>query len=434
MRLFKRVIGRKLPLLLACFCLGQTQAQAAELIDRVVAVVNDDIVLQSELDDRTRLVRERIQAQGSRAPQPSVLENQVLDRLIMDHIQLQIAERQGIRVSDQELNAAMQNIADKNQMTLAQFREALIAEGQNYAQAREQVRQEMLRARVQQANVNRRISVSQQEIANYLADDQASSNVEYQLSNILVSIPQSASPDVIQRAQAEADALYRQLSDGAAFKELAVANSDASNALNGGELGWRAENELPTELAAAVRPLQAGQFTQPIRTPAGFHILLVRDKRGDQQTLIEQTKVSHILISPNEIRSARQARQLAEDLYRRLQEGQPFAELARQYSDDPASGSQGGELGWTQSGQMVPEFEQVMNATAKGQISAPFESRFGWHILRVEDHRTQDFSEEMRENSARNAIRKRKYSEEFDNWLREIRSEAYVERKDQAQP
>ncbi|GGB83851.1 chaperone SurA [Marinobacterium zhoushanense] len=428
MRLFKRVIGRKLPLLAALLCFQQVQA--AELIDRVVAVVNDDIVLQSELDNRTQLVLDQIRAQGSQAPREGVLRNQVLERLIMDHIQLQIAKRQGIRVSDQELNAALQNIADKNNLTLAQFREALIAEGRDYAQVREQIREEILLARVQQANVNRRISVSQQEIDNYLASDQASSNVEYLLSNILIALPQSASPDIIQRAQEEADALYQQLSDGAEFKELAVANSDASNALNGGELGWRAENELPSELAGAIRSLQAGQVSKPIRTPAGFHILQVRDKRGDQQALVEQTKVSHILISPNEIRSPSQARQLADDLYRRLQDGQPFAELARQYSDDPGSGSQGGELGWTQAGQMVPEFEQVMNTTAKGQISTPFESRFGWHILKVEDRRTQDFSDEMRETTARNAIRKRKYSEEFDNWMREIRSEAYIDRKD----
>ncbi|MBV1787328.1 peptidylprolyl isomerase [Marinobacterium sp. D7] len=428
MRLFKRVIGRTLPLLATLLCFQQ--AQAAELIDRVVAVVNDDIVLQSELDNRTELVLEQIRAQGSQAPQESVLRKQVLERLIMDHIQFQIAKRQGIRVSDQELNAALQNIADKNNLTLAQFREALIAEGRDYAQVREQIREEMLLARVQQANVNRRINVSQQEIDHYLTSDQASSNVEYLLSNILISVPQSASPEIIQRAQDEADALYQQLSEGAQFSELAVANSDASNALNGGELGWRAENELPAELAGAIRSLQAGQFSKPIRTPAGFHILQVRDKRGDQQTLIEQTKVSHILISPNEIRNSSQARQLAADLYRRLQDGQPFAELARQYSDDPASGSQGGELGWTQAGQMVPEFEQVMNSTAKGQISAPFESRFGWHILKVEDRRTQDFSDEMRETTARNAIRKRKYSEEFDNWMREIRSEAYIDRKE----
>lgn len=430
MRLFKRVIGRKLPLVLALICCQQVQA--AELLDRVVAIVNDDIVLQSELTNRSRLVKEQIESQGARTPAQDVLDSQVLERLIMDRIQMQIATRQGIRISDQELNTALENIANQNRLTLAQFREALIAEGRDYAQAREQIRQEMLLARVQQANVNRRINVSQQEIDNYLAADQSSSNVEYLLSNILISVPQSASPDIIQRAAADADALYQQLSDGASFKELAIANSDASNALNGGELGWRAENELPTDIASSIRSLDSGQVGKPVRTPAGFHILQVREKRGENRALVKQTKVRHILISPNEIRNSSQARQLAENLYRRLQEGQPFDELARQFSDDPGSGSQGGELGWTQSGQMVPEFEQVMGETPVGRISQPFESRFGWHILKVEDRRTQDFSDEMRENSARTAIRKRKFSEELDNWLREIRSEAYIERKDSA--
>jgi peptidyl-prolyl cis-trans isomerase SurA len=427
MRTFKQVLPRYLLALLAT--LWWVPAPAAELLDQVVAVVNDDIVLQSELESRTELVREQIRAQGAQPPADRVLREQVLERLIMDRIQLQIADRQGIRISEQELNAALQNIADKNQMTLAQFREALIAEGRDYAQAREQIRQEMLLARVQQANVNRRISVSEQEIQNYLANESARDNSEYLLSNLLISIPQNASPEIIQRARAEAEALYQQLQQGASFEELAIANSDASNALNGGDLGWRAVNELPEDIAAAVRPLQAGQYSKPVRTPAGFHILHLREKRGGGDTLIEQTRVRHILIAPSEIRTNSQARQLAEDLYQRLQDGQPFDDLARRYSDDPASGSQGGELGWTQSGQMVPEFEQVMNETDIGQISAPFESRFGWHILQVEERRTQDFAAEMREAAARNAIRQRKFSEEFDNWLREIRAQAYIDRK-----
>jgi peptidyl-prolyl cis-trans isomerase SurA len=427
MRTFKQVLPRYLLALLAT--LWWVPAPAAELLDQVVAVVNDDIVLQSELESRTELVREQIRAQGAQPPADRVLREQVLERLIMDRIQLQIADRQGIRISEQELNAALQNIADKNQMTLAQFREALIAEGRDYAQAREQIRQEMLLARVQQANVNRRINVSEQEIQNYLANESARDNSEYLLSNLLISIPQNASPEIIQRARAEAEALYQQLQQGASFEELAIANSDASNALNGGDLGWRAVNELPEDIAAAVRPLQAGQYSKPVRTPAGFHILHLREKRGGGDTLIEQTRVRHILIAPSEIRTNSQARQLAEDLYQRLQDGQPFDDLARRYSDDPASGSQGGELGWTQSGQMVPEFEQVMNETDIGQISAPFESRFGWHILQVEERRTQDFAAEMREAAARNAIRQRKFSEEFDNWLREIRAQAYIDRK-----
>lgn len=427
MRTFKQVLPRYLLALLATLWVGQ--AQAAELLDQVVAIVNDDIVLQSELDSRTELFGEQIKAQGTSLPDAQVLREQVLERLIMERIQLQIADRQGIRVSEQELNAALQNIADKNNMTLAQFREALIAEGRDYAQAREQIRQEMLLARVQQTNVNRRISVSRQEIDNYLNSESSQDTSEFLLSNLLVAIPQDASPETIQRARAEADALYRQLQQGAAFDELAIANSDAPNALNGGDLGWRAFNELPEAIATAVRPLQPGQTSMPIRTPAGFHIIQLRDKRGGQQTLVEQTRVSHILISPNEIRSSTQARQLAEELHQRLLEGEPFDDLARQYSDDPASGSQGGELGWTQAGQMVPEFEQVMNQTPIGRISPPFESRFGWHILKVEERRTQDFSEEMREAAARNAIRQRKFGEEFDNWLREIRAQAYIERK-----
>ncbi|SEG54518.1 peptidylprolyl isomerase [Marinobacterium lutimaris] len=425
---FKRFVQRQLLLIMTLFTLQQ--AQAAELLDQVVAVVNDDIVLQSELEERTALVQEQIQAQGAQPPAVDVLRQQVLERLIMDRIQLQIADRQGIRVSDQELNAAMQRIADQNNMSLAQFREALIAEGHDYAQSREQIRQEILLSRVQQANVNRRINVSDQEINNFLANNQSADKVEYLLSNILISIPQSASPELIQRAQDEADSLYQQLRDGADFQQLATANSDASNALQGGDLGWRARTELPTDIANAVSSLQSGQVSAPVRTPAGFHILQLREKRGEgQETLIEQTRVRHILVSPSEVRSSEQTQQLAQELYNRLQNGESFDELARRYSDDAASGSQGGELGWTQAGQMVPEFEQVMNDTAAGSISQPFESRFGWHILQVEERRTQDFADEMRESTARNSIRKRKYNEELDNWLREIRAQAYIERK-----
>ncbi len=426
---FKRLLQPALLLLAALLPLQQTQA-APEPLDRVVAVVNDDIVLKNELDSRTDLIREQMQARGTQPPSDAILRRQVLERLIVDSIQLQIADRQGIRVSDQELNATLESIARKNSMTLAQFREALIAEGRDYAEAREQIRREMLIARVQQSNVNRRISVSDQEINNYLSSDQASDNTEYLLSNILIALPENASPAMIKQSEQKASSLYQQLQQGSNFADLAIANSDASNALNGGELGWRAQNELPKALAAPLRPLKPGQFTQPIRTPTGFHILLMRDKRGAEQTLIEQTLVSHILISPSEIRSSDQARQLAEDLYKRILDGQPFDELARQYSDDPASGSQGGDLGWTQSGQMVPEFEQTMTDTPVGGVSRPFESRFGWHILTVRDRRTQDVGSAMREAKARNAIRNRKFNEELDNWLREIRSQAYIERKD----
>jgi peptidyl-prolyl cis-trans isomerase SurA len=316
-------------------------------------------------------------------------------------------------------------------MTLGQFREALIAEGQDYNAAREQIRREILLSQVQQSNVNRRISVSDQEVQNFLDSElgQQEIQAEFQLRNILIALPDGASPQMIQQAEEKSRDLYQQLQEGADFAELALAVSNAPNALQGGELGWRRESELPEPLAAAIGKLSPGQISQPVRTPGGFHILKVEDKRGGKVQLVNQVKVRHILLTPNEIRSPEQTRRLIDELYRRLQDGEPFDELARRYSDDAASGSQGGDLGWTQNGQMVPEFEQVMNSTDKGEISEPFQSRFGWHILQVQDYRTQDMGEEMLESQARNSIRQRKFSEELNNWLREIRSQAYIERK-----
>jgi len=406
---------------------------SAEILDRVAAVVNEDVVLESELEQRLALVRQQISARGgeTRLPPEDVLRQQVLDRLILESIQTQIAEQQGIRVSDRQLNDALDRIAQQNNMTLGQFREALIAEGQNYTEAREQIRREILLGQVQQSNVNRRINVSEQEVQNFLSSElwQQEIQAEFQLRNILIALPDGASPQMIQQAEDKAREIHAQLQNGADFAELALAASNAPNALQGGELGWRRESELPEDLAPAIRKLSPGQISQPVRTPGGFHILKVEDKRGGKVQLVNQTKVRHILLTPNEIRSPEQTRRLIDDLYRRLQDGQPFDELARRYSDDAASGSQGGDLGWTQDGQMVPEFEQVMNSTDKGEISEPFESRFGWHILQVQDYRTQDMGEEMLESQARNSIRQRKFSEELNNWLREIRSQAYIERK-----
>ncbi|KAA0874032.1 peptidylprolyl isomerase [Nitrincola tapanii] len=432
MTIFKRRLQRGLGTLVALGCLlSPISFVQAQQLDRIIALVNDDIIMESELRRRTELIAEQIVARGVQLPPRDILQQQVLERLILDSIQTQVAELQGLRISDRQLNEAMENIAAQNGMSLDEFRQALMAEGQDYAQAREEFRREMLVAQVQQSNVNRRIQVSEQEVRNFLNSEAAQSQgqSEYLLSNILIALPSQASPQMIQEAERKAQEVYQQLQQGANFSELAVSASNAPNALNGGDLGWRNQNELPETLGNALRGLTAGQYTPPIRTPGGFHILLLREQRGDALALIEQTRVSHILLIPNEIRSPAQTRSLAEDLRTRLLEGQPFDVLARRYSDDPGSGSQGGDLGWTQNGQMVPEFEQVMNSTAPGQISEVFESRFGWHILTVFERRTQDMTNEMRENMARNTIRQRKYNEELDNWLRELRSQAYVEIK-----
>lgn len=406
---------------------------AAEVpLDRVAAVVNDGIIMQSELEQRTAIVKEQLSARNTKLPPEHILHKQVLNRLIIDSIQKQLAAKQGIRVTEGQLDAAIARIAAQNSLTLEQFRDALIAEGRDYNQAREQIRNEMLISNVQQNLVNRRIRVSDQELENFLnsASGQEQTSAEYLLGHILLATPSQASPETIQKAEKAANDVHKKLKSGADFAEMAVEFSDAPNALKGGDLGWRKVTELPEVLGNAIRKLSPGEYSKPVRSPSGFHILLAKDKRGGAVQLVPQRLVSHILLKPSEIRTSDQAKRQITQLYQRIQSGEDFATLAKEYSDDAASGSEGGSLGWTQDGQMVPEFEQVMNNTSVGQVSAPFESRFGWHILTVLDTRTEDLGAQMQENQARAAIRKRKFNEELTNWLREIRSQAYVDIKE----
>lgn len=413
--------------LLACSPLLQA---APEKLDGIAAIVNDGVVLESQLKDRVAIVTEQLQSRNQRVPPKSILDSQVIDRLILDNLLLQIAEQQGIKVSDRQLNESITSIAERNGMDLAQFRNALIAEGRDYVSAREQIRKELLISQVQQSNVSRRIKISDQEVQHFLKTDSAGLNQpELLLSFILISIPEQASPEQIQAAESNASQLHQELLKGADFAEAAIAASSAPNALNGGDLGWRKQSELPEDIAQALTNMQPGDISQPIRSPSGFYIVQLRDKRGGEIQMVEQTKVRHILLKPSEIRSAEQTQRMINSVASRLQAGESFATLAKELSDDPGSGSEGGELGWAQPGQMVPEFEQVMNATAINEISQPFESRFGWHILQVEARRQQDLGDQIRENQARSILNKRKYSEELANWLREIRAEAYVDIK-----
>lgn len=407
-------------------------SQAAEVpLDRIVAIVNDDIILHSELEQRQQMVSSRIQAQGTALPDSDVLRKQVLDRLIIENIQRQLGTQRGIRISDTELNRSLERIAARSNLTLEQFREALIAEGQDYAQARRQIRNEMLIQRIQQQLVNSRINVSEQEIDNFLNSElgQQQTAASYNISQILIAVPTQATPEMIQKAEQQAQAIQQQLQDGADFAETALAHSQGPNALKGGTIGWRKLKELPEQFADTVKPLNPGEISDVTRSPSGFHILKVNDKQGGSVQLVKQAKVRHLLLKPNEIRSPGQTKLEIDALYQRLKNGEPFAELAKQYSDDAGSGSEGGSLGWAQPGQMVPEFEQVMFSTPAGQISEPFKSRFGWHILQVEDFRQQDLGEEMIINQARATLRQRKFNEELQNWLREIRSQAYIELK-----
>lgn len=426
-------LGVKLikPALAAIALSASVSAFAATSLDRVIAIVNDDIIMQSELAARENIILRRLARNNSAQPPAEALRKQVLNRLIIDRVQMQLADERGIRVSDNELNAALNRIAGQSGLSLAQFRETLIAEGQDYAKVRNQIRQELLITETQRQLVNSRINVSQQEVENFLSSDQGkqAASQRYNLSHILVAIPPQADAASIQQAEKTAKEISAELQNGANFADLALARSAGNNALKGGQLGWKKASELPPAFAQAIQPLNKGQVTAPIRTPGGFHILKVNDTQQGNVQMVEQTNVRHILLTPTEIRSKAQTLREIKSLYNRLALGEPFAELAKEYSDDPGSGAEGGDLGWTQSGQMVPEFEQVMQKTPAGEVSIPFETRFGWHILEVTDRREQDLGEEMLVNQARASIRERKYNEELQNWLREIRAKAYVELK-----
>ncbi|NRA18073.1 MAG: peptidylprolyl isomerase [Oceanospirillaceae bacterium] len=408
-----------------------SQAVVASSLDRIIAVVNDDVILASDFTDSLSRASSQIRQQGAKLPSQQVLQSQVMEQMILRSIMLQMAAEQGIKVTDRQLNATISQIAQNNGMSLAKFREALIAQGQDYIVTREKIKEDILIRQLQESNVNQRIQISNREVKNFLSSRAGESNAEVLLSDILITIPSPMTPSNIKTAKTKADAIYQKLVNGAKFANIAISSSSAANALNGGDMGWRKIAELPSSLVSAISGLKVDQFSQATRTPSGFHILLLRDSRNANATLnIQKTKVRHILISPSEIISAAQAKRTAAQLYQRLlKHSDHFAALAEEFSNDPGSSSQGGDLGWTENGQMVPEFEQVMNSNKVGQISLPFESRFGWHILEVLERKTVDVSNLAKENQARNIIGKRKFAEEKDNWLREIRANAYVEFK-----
>ncbi|MCG8518342.1 MAG: peptidylprolyl isomerase [Pseudomonadales bacterium] len=417
-------------LLLLAMVLATVARADREPLDRVIAIVDDSVILQSELDARVQTVISRLSAQGTTLPPRSLLAQRVLDQLITDSIQLQRADRMGMRISDNELNETIRNIAQGNNLTLAQFEQQLTAEGLTYAQAREQIRQEMLVSRVQQRSVGNRIRVTDREVENYLAAEEArGGNVtEYELAHILVAVDNFNDQAAARQARDKAERLVKEIRNGRDFRSAAVAESDASNALDGGLMGWRPENQLPSLLADVVPGLALQEPSEVLQSGSGFHIVMVLDKRGGAQ-LVEQAKVRHILVRASETLTEAQAEQKIRELYRELQQGADFAELAREYSDDPVSGSDGGNLGWVSRGQMVPAFEQAMLAADIGELKGPIRSQFGWHILQVEDRRQKDVSDELQENSARQAIYRRKFEVELQSWLREIRDEAFVEKK-----
>ena len=364
-------------------------------------------------------------------PPEHVLSQQVLERLIIENIQLQIGDRSGIRITDEELNQAVATIAQRNNLTLEQFSQALQRDGLSLDDAREQVRREMIISRVRQRRVAERIQVTDQEVENFLASDLGKIQLseEFRLANILIPVPEGSSSETIQAAQRQADELYQQLRQGADFAQLAISRSAGDTALEGGEIGWRKAAQLPAPFDSMVSALSKGEVTEPVRTASGFNIIKLLDKRGGDTQLRDEVHVRHILLKPSEIRSEEQTRQLAERLYERIQSGESFAELAKTFSEDPGSALHGGELDWIDPNALVPEFRAEMERSQVGQVSKPFKSPFGYHVLEVLGRRATDSSEQFRKQQALNLLRNRKYDLELQSWLRQIRDEAYVESK-----
>ena len=407
---------------------GNAQS-ATEVLDQVVAIVDDDIVMASELRERIAAVNESIAARGIEAPPEDQLIRETLDRLILENIQLQKGQRVGVRISDAQLNSAMQRIAAQNRMTLDQFRQALEQQGQSYGAMREQVRREMIIQRVQGGNVNQRIQITEQEVDNFLATEegQKMAQPEYHIVHALLAIPPDASAAAVAAAEAHVEKLAKRIRNGESF-EAVVSSSTGQYTFSGGDLGWRKLDDLPSLFSGVAPGLAAGETADPIRSDSGYHLVYMAEKRGGEQ-VVAQTEARHILIKPSEIMTDEQARELVVELRARAESGEAFGDLAREYSEDIGSAAEGGDLGWTSPGQMVPEFDKAMAATEVGQISEPVKTQFGWHIIQVEGRRQQDMTSEAIRAQAMNYLHDRKYQEELDAWLRQIRDEAFVDIK-----
>jgi peptidyl-prolyl cis-trans isomerase SurA len=421
----------------ALFCLlsfslalgvASTAQAVPQTIDKIVAVVNDSVVLQSELDRQIKIAEGTMRERGITPPAGDALRSQVLDRLILTRLQTQRAQDAGIHVDDRELNEVIGNIAAQNKMSLTQFADALKKEGIDFLSVREQVRDEMLISRVRQKEVGARVVVTEQDIDLYLANAATEDQTEYKLSHILVAVPDGATPQVREAAHAKAEGLLKRLKAGEDFAQLAITNSDGQQALQGGELDWRKGANLPTAFAPVAPKLALNEVSDIIEAANGFNIIKLTGKReaGERKT-VDETKAQHILLIPNAIRDEDATRALSRDIYERLQKGEDFAALAKKYSDDPGSKNSGGDLGWQPPGVFAPDFQERIDQLKLNEISQPFHTQFGWHIARVVDRRTRDTTVESRRAAAKQAIQARKEAEEYESWLRRLKEEAYVE-------
>ncbi len=413
------------------FAQSRELATSGVLLDRVAAVVNDGVVLKSEVDGQVQMVTERLQQQRTELPPANVLRQQILERLVVQEIQLQRADRGGVKVSDEMLNNSLRDVAERNKMTLDQLPRALESQGINYAAYRDSLRKEMTISLLRRRDVLEKIIVTPREIDQYLAKQSGSiDNQEFNISHILLALPQAATPGQLEEVSAHAQDVYERAQKGEDFAQLAVTYSNSQTALDGGSLGWRKGPQLPTFIADLVAHMQPGDIAEPVRTPSGFHIIKLNERRGaEEQVMVNQVHARHILMRTNELQDDATVKQKLETLRKRILDGEDFAGVASVTSEDPGSAAQGGDLGWESPNSFAPEFAKVLEGLKENEISEPFQTQFGWHIVQLLGTRTHDNTDEVRRQRAFAALRESKADEETELWLRRLRDEAYVEYK-----
>jgi len=406
-------------------------SSSGELLDGVVAVVNDGVVLTSEVNQELSQIIDRLSVQGGQPPPASTLAPQVLERLIIKRIQLQRADRLGVQISDESLNLALNNVAQRNGTTLSKLPSLLASQGIEYSSFRNEMREQLAIDQLRQRDVIARINVSPRELDEYLERQagRASQNEEFRLSHILISIPSDATVENIAAAEQKVLSVLERARNGESFYELAIANSDGQSALEGGDLGWRRGNQLPTLFADLVPGLEPGQISEPARSASGFHLVRLDERRGTDPIMENQIHARHILITTNEVLDDDAANQKLDEIRQQIKAGDDFEAVATVMSEDPGSAVNGGDLGWNGPGVFVPEFQAVCDALEINEISEPFQSPFGWHIIQVLDRRVQDMTEEFERREAIMAIRNSKLEEETELWARRLRDQAFVEYK-----
>jgi peptidyl-prolyl cis-trans isomerase SurA len=415
---------------LFCSLLMSSFLVQAETVDRIVAVVEDDVILESELQREEATISARMTENKAQLPPESVLRKQVLEKMIIDKLQQQIAARAGVTVSEEMLNSSAADIAQRNNMSLEQFREELEKSGISYQSFLDNMRNEIVINQLRAKEIGGRIKVSDSEVEHYLETQEKAGEeaTQYHLGHILIAVKEGASASEIQKAQAKADGLVKKLRAGQDFSQMAISESDDGNALKGGDLGWRGINDIPSQLVEGVRKMRLNEVSNPIRSSGGFHIIKMLGLKSDVDNhVVSTTKARHILIKTNELIDDAEAKKRLLALKARITDGDDFAALARAHSDDKGSALKGGELGWVEPGSLVKPFEEAMNKLTINQISEPVQTQFGWHLIQVMDRKDKDNASEHKKNLVREAIRKRKIEEETELWLRRLRDEAYIE-------